>query len=215
MFDENIWRLLEEVDDDYDDFNDPDQRPFTEKEKKVAKEIFSLIQSLICEDDIITEEFESKNCLNRHYHKHCLNGYEDRVSTRQNVFYDFKNRDKYRVYGDKIGDLIKQTSNIIPTVNDLKLTYKHIRRLFEGNYPIRFSTSCGFTNKLGPICIGLYSFSSNVTTNYKGQNTIDLLIMSPQLKIISIYPVDANYFENKFNNILKKNNINIQLKINY
>lgn len=94
---------------------------------------------------------------------------------------------------------------------------RYMRRLFEGGCTILFTTSCGLNNNSGSYCLGVHAFSSGVTTNYGKQNTIDLLIADPTLRnTISIFAVDANYFENKLNSMIRnQSNVNATLKFNH
>ena len=218
------WNELMEEDDDLDiddeeDFENPDWEEFTPEEEALANDLFDMIQSFINEEEKeeLDEKFTSKSQLNNHFNRHCLAKIPNRKSKRTKVFYDFNDVNKYKIYEDKINVLMQETVTRVPTLNDVRLVCKYMRRLFEGNFNILFTTSCGFYNSNGYIMVGLHSFSSDVTKNYPSQNTIDIILLTaPTLKTITIYPVDANYFETKFNNIIKNHsNSTIQLKINH
>ena len=83
--------------------------------------------------------------------------------------------------------------------------------MFEGGKTIRFTSSCDFVNKKGPIVICLTSFANDVTTNYQKANTITISILTNRMDTITIYPVDGSYLETKFNNIIKNYNLDISL----
>lgn len=213
----SISEALDELEefDDWDDFNDPDESPVTKEEEMFANEMFDLVQSFICTDDVITEEYISKNCLNKHYHKHCLDNQPNRKSSRSCVFYDFTNRDKYRVYCDRIVEDILNTENRVFSLLDSKSVYKLIRKLFEGNVSIQFTYSCGFKNDSGGVIIGVHSYATSKTKNYQN-NTLDLAIISHNKKIISMYPIDASYFETKFNHLIQRyTDLGVDFKINH
>lgn len=200
----DIWDELENIDDDWDDFNNPDVASVTREQEMYALVLHNFLQSLVVKDDIVTESFVSKNCLNAHYSKHCIAGDSSRISERNNVFYDFNNKDAYRVYGDDISSRIKSTSNVVASLLDDELVNKYFRKLFTGNFDICFTLSCGFKNDTGSIVLGIHSFSSAVTKNYKVANTIDVVVLTPRFKTISVYPVDAYFFETKINSIIRK-----------
>ena len=212
---EELMENLHGEDDDFD-FNWKGLKPTPKCDEEFASNIFNLIQDLIIKDDIITEKFISKNCLNAHYAKHCLAGNPNKKFTETSIYYDFNDPNRYRIYGEGVKDKIKNCNHEIPSLYDTKLVNKYFRKLFEGNYQILFNTSCGFKNNSGNVIIGLNAFSSNVTKNYSGGNTIDIMIANASFKIISVYPVDAYYLESKFNNIIKKYNSTsgVKLKIN-
>lgn len=48
----------------------------------------------------------------------------------------------------------------------------------------------------------MVSYSSNVTKNYKGGNTIDICIKNASDMTISLYPIDAMDAQKRFNNTL-------------
>lgn len=210
--------LLEELnslDEDFIDINPPDQESVSEFQIEFAKEFYNFMQGFI-EKESLKEEFTSTANLQLHYDKHCLAEDLEKKSDRYNVYYDFNNVDRYRVYGNKISDALEISPNRIPSLLDFDKMINYLRKLFEGNCYILFTTSCGFENDKGPVMMGLHSFASSVTTNYKNQNTLDLVVISPTFKIISLYPVDAHYFKTKFNSIIKRfNKSDTKIKITY
>ena len=172
----------------------------SDEELEIGNQLTDVLQGLI-DDEVIDEEFVSERSLVRHYNTHCIADHTDRKSNRHNVFYDFKNIDKYRVYEDKINRQIDETPYYISSLFDEELCRKYFRKLFEGNVSLRFTLSCNLRNNEGLVELGLHSFASNYTTNYNGGNTIDMSIRSPKGETITFYAVDAHYLENKINNI--------------
>ena len=85
--------------------------------------------------------------------------------------------------------------------------------MFEGNCSILFGNSCGLYNQSGQTRLGLYAFSSDVTRNYLGGNTVDICIMSGTGRTITLYSVDSYLLENKFNNIVKKYSSNKKFNV--
>ena len=198
------YRELAHVADDYDDWNDPYADPFTPEEEALSKELFELFQSLIdVESTDLKEKFTTKKNLENHYYKHCLADSSEKVSTQTQIFYDFRNIDKYRVYEDNISNRMRKVEETIPTLNDTALVLDNIKDLFLGNKDILFCNSCGFYNATGSVMLGVHSFSSNVTKNYSGGNTVDLIVLTSQFRTITIYPVDAYELETKLNDIIK------------
>lgn len=193
---------------------DPNKKPHTMEEQKLAEELFNLIEDLIV-DDTIDEQFTSDKNLLTHFKQHCIAGDLSKKSTRTNIYYDFNNKDKFRLYSDRVLKKVLNTKHEIVSISKVDVLTKELENLFKGNYEILFYRSCGFYNTHGIVRIGLHSFSSNVTTNYIGNNTIDLLVMDSDNDIITIYPIDAHYFETKFNSILRNHSkSNMQVKIN-
>ena len=210
-----INEALKILDEDWDDFNDPDDLPITKEEYAFAEELSNFIQSLIDVDDEVSEDFVSEKCLYRHYDKHCLDGEANRQSTRSNVFYDFRDVNKYREYCDKTTDDILRTKYQVYSLLDTESVYRCVRKLFEGSTSIKFEISCGFENESGSVSIGVHSYANKATTNYL-QNTLDFSVISRKNKTISMYPVDASYFETKFNNLISKyNKLGVRLKLNH
>lgn len=195
---EDIWDM---------DFEDEDSEKITNEEEEFAEEVGSFIQSLIDGEvlsDDIGEEFVSENALNNHFNWHCIGKHVDRVSKKGNIFYDFTNKDKYRLYEDKINNAILKSALSVVSLFDTDNVVKGFRKLFEGNIALQFGLSCGFRNDKGPVYVGFYAYSSNVTQNYNGGNTVDLCIISPKGKTVTLYPLDAHYVQTKFNSMIEK-----------
>ena len=77
-------------------------------------------------------------------------------------------------------------------------------RLFEGNNYLIFGLLWNFRNSNGPVHLCLHAYSSNVTTNYSGGNTIDICIRNYSANTITLYAVDASRIKSKLANIIKK-----------
>ena len=194
-----------DLDDDVDFITDTtpvDYEPLTKEQIRIGDELQSFLQSFIDNENKLDEEYVSTYDLDNHYRWHCLANKVYRKSDSHNVYYDFRNRDKYRIYEEEISDKVNMTPNKIVSLYDTDSVNKHFRKLFEGNYTIKLLTSCGLFSSIGDICFGINSFATNKTQNYTKGNTINILFMTPTGKTISMYPVDAHYFETKFNNIL-------------
>ena len=197
-------KLFLEDDFDYDDYEDPDYDFDEEVGKEFEKEIYSVLNDLINNSCNLDEDFTSKGNSNIHYKKHCLGKDKNKTSTRTNVYYDFNDRSKYCDYEKEVSHRINKSRNEVSSLQDYSLVMKYIRKLFEGNFVIKFCNSCGLKNSNGTINMSLLSFSRDVTTNYKKANTIDICIKTESGRTITLYPVDANYLQNKFNNIIKR-----------
>lgn len=220
-FSNDDWDALDDdIDDIYndsdDDIDDVDEDDFvSEEELAFAKELGDFLTELASIDDDITEEFLTDKKANKHFYKHCIDHSNDKISKRSNVYYDFKDVSQYKQYEKSISNKLKSyyggdinrhdKKNIILIDNllDTDNINKAFRRLFEGDKYIIFSVMCNLRNSAGPISIIVHSFANDVTKNYTLGNTID--IMAAALKgTNTLYPVDANYFENKINSILSK-----------
>lgn len=211
--DDDIDGIYNDRDDDIDDVDEDDF--VSEEELAFAKELGDFLTELASIDDDITEEFLTDKKANKHFYKHCIDHSNDKISKRSNVYYDFKDVSQYKQYEKSIsnklksyygGDISRHDKKNIILIDNLLDTdniNKAFRRLFEGDKYIIFSVMCNLRNSAGPISIIAHSFANDVTKNYTLGNTID--IMAAALKgTNTLYPVDANYFENKINNILSK-----------
>lgn len=211
MTEKSVWEELDDIEDeDIDDWEDPDETEVTEEEIRFAKELFDFLQELInVEDDAdITEEFMSDRGAKKHFEKHCLGHHRDeRVSKRTSVYYDFKDVSQYKEYERKLTEVARGVSraNVETFISllDKESVEKWLQRLFEGDVYIAFTPECGLHNSKGRIYLMIHSFASDVTRNYRSNDTIDIMVKSGRGKTITLYAVDANYFETKLNNIIR------------
>ena len=206
---------LENLEEDWEDFNDPDWVPPTEEEEAFAKELFDMLQAEIDKNELINEEFTSYSNLERHFLRHCI-GKSDKKSSRSNIYYDFTDVSQYKNHEKEITSHLSQdnTIEIVASLLDTEVVLNAFRRLFEGNTYVLFSRLCEFRNNDGEVAIGMHSFANNTTQNYASDNTIDLLILSKNMRTITMYPIALSYLETKFNNIIKKySNLDIRFKL--
>lgn len=210
-----ISEALEQLDtdnlDDFDYYDEPDELDSISEE--FAIDIQNLIKEFIEND--LTEAFVSPKAANKHFNKHCI-GNGNKKSCRQTVYYDFTKINDYINYENNISNKCTNADIIINSLYCTQKILNAFRELFRGNYTIRFSGSCGFSNNFGSINIAIHSYCTDYTTNYVN-NTVDICILSRKMNTISLYPVDANYLESKFNNIVKKysNNQNVSFHYNH
>lgn len=211
---------LNDLNEEFDDFDDPDYQGISSEEKVFAQEIFNLLQTEIDESEkLLLEKFTSEKSLNNHFHIHCLGKVKEKTSTKTRIYYDFKDVSQYREYEKELNSSLQSAGpnvEIVGSLLDVETVIKTFRKLFEGNQYILFSRLCGLHNSSGEVALGLHSFASSKTNNYKLGNTIDLMILAPGNRTITLYPVDAYYLETKFNNIIKDHSdLDIQFKINH
>ena len=175
-----------------------------------AEDLSELINELI--RDELTEQFVSRKDLSVHFKRHCIGKSKNKKSTRQKVFYDFTNINDFSNYENIINKKCINSDICIGSLTNTVVILKAFRKLFEGNYTIEFSTRCGFENNNGPVDICINSFATDVTENYMDGNTVNIVILSKSMNTISMYAVDANYLENKFNSIVAKYSKNKQIQ---
>ena len=206
--------LDEDVDDDFDYIDAAEI--ITKEEEEFAASIYNFLQEVVRQDDnynaYVTEDFASETALNKHFNKHCIAKHIDRKSSRQTVFYDFKDNSGYKTLEKELRDGISSVSgkNSKIAIDSLYKTddvIKGFHRLFEGGdtYLI-FTPLCGFF--VGESTFVTYcfrSFANKNTKNYKKGNTIDFIVIDGK-NTNTLFPIDANYLENKFNNYIKKYN---------
>ena len=206
----------------YEDAVDVNEDEMYEKEAEITPgEIFfayafkELIEDIFEHEDLI-ENFSDNNKLKNHYHRHCLANDPRKISKRASVYYDFNNIGQYRQYERYMTSLIRDpATDSVNSLLDTKLVIKKFRKLFEGNKTLIFSISCGFTsNQKEPVNILFNSYATDVTQNYP-DNTINFLMYGRHTK--TLFPLDANYLQNKFNNLVIRWNIkyNQPFKINH
>ncbi len=195
-------KIIQDNKDDFEIF-DPNKKPYTIEEEVLAERLSYLIQNFIVDDKNNGDFTHNHNLLDR-FIQHCIAGDPNKKSKRTHIYYDFNNKDKFRVYSNNVLKKVLDTNHKISSISKVNVLTNELKNLFKGNYEIFFYRSSGFYNKQERVKIGLHSFSSNVTTNYTNAKTIDLLILDSCDKLIDIYPIDATYFELEFNNILKR-----------
>lgn len=209
----SVWEELnnsDEEDEQLDGWEFEDNPPPSEEDILFEKDIRALFQEIVdSEVGPITEEFMTDRKAKAHFESHCIgHNRKSRTSTRHNVYYDFKDVSLYKERERSIVATAKQTANknvyIFDRLIDRDAVNRALRNLFEGDRYITLTYSCGLQNENGPIQLVVHSFASDATRNYPRGNTIDVLVLGHLGKTLTMYPVDANYFENKFNNILKK-----------
>lgn len=196
--------LIEDYEnEDWSDYEDPDYEYDEELGNRFCADIRAVLDEIINESDILEEDFTSSRSMRSHFNSHCLGHDRTKHSRRSNVYYDFTDNSQYCDYERKVTNLINNTLNSIGSLYDYDLIMTYLRKLFQGNFTIRFCNSCGLRNSNGIVSLSLNAFSSDVTKNYNGGNTIDICIKTGNGKTITLYPVDANYLQTKFNSILR------------
>ena len=211
-FYDDDWTQEDEEDDieNYEEDN-----PITPEQEAFANELRAFLQSLIDEeeqdDDELEEKFTSQQSLTKHFNKHCLANTSNRKSTKSNIYYDFTSVKQYSNYEQKLYNIFRQgVSNskerydFIDDIFNVGDVNKKFTKLFEGNFTLFISGIFGLKNSKGTVNLGIRAFSSDVTTNYKGGNTLDICILSPSLKSITLYPVDATTIKREIIRIINK-----------
>ena len=213
------WTLEDE--DDIENYEEDD--PITPEQEAFANELREFLQSLIDNEEAmmgedndseLEEKFTSQQSLIKHFQKHCLANVPRRVSTKDNIYYDFNTIKRYFKYEQRMNLVFKNGYeghyDFINNFYDADEVNKKFTTLFEGNRYLFISGIFGLRNSRGIVHLGIHSFSSDVTTNYKGGNTIDICIMTQSPKTITLYPVDATTLKNELLRIIKKYS-NIQI----
>lgn len=194
--------------DDYDLEDDMDFTNYSDYDDEVreefAKDMFDFLMNVIKMDKFVTEKFTSDENEERHFKKHCV-GSENSVSSKGRILYDFTDSSQYSEYEKKITSEIQNTDMIIDSLDDYEEIMKCMRKLFEGNCVVTFTKSCGLKDDTEHISLSFCSYSSNVTTNYGGGNTIDVCIKGKRNRTVSLYAVDSHKIQNRLNNIIKNN----------
>ena len=196
---ENEFKMLMEsvIDSEQDDDID-----LTDKESAEFIDEFKSFIGEFIEENSIEEEFTSYKNSGNHFKSHCLGKYAKyRTSKRTNVYYDFKTLTEYINYENKVNSAI--------STPDIEISRLEVDKIFDGIMAaingkiVKFTKDCGFRNAVGPIEFVITPKVENVTSNYNG-DTIDFLVKSIDGKTISLYPIDKDYFFNKFTNIADK-----------
>ena len=167
---------------DIDDEDWIDENYDEEIAKSFAKDMEKFLYSIIAQDEILEEEFVSPHALRTHFNKHCK-GHSNRTSTRGRILYDFTDNSQYSEYEKSLTNKMKTT--------DYKI----------GNVVVWFTNGCGLHNQ-GSISIAFNAYSSDVTRNYRGGNTVDVCIKSGNKKTITLFAIDAQDVERRLNNTI-------------
>lgn len=184
--------ITEEINDDYNQ----------EIADKFAKDIEGFLLYFVDKAELITEDFVSRNCLRQHFSKHCIGCHTDRHSTRNRILYDFTDNSQYSDYEKLITSELRTSKCLtIDSFYDYERIMKYLQKLFCGNVIVEFSRLCGLRNN-GVISIALKAFSSDITTNYRGGNTVDICIKNARGDTIALYPVDAHDVQTRINNTI-------------
>lgn len=168
-----------------------------------AEDFMSFLNYFISKSNAFQEDFVSDSCFRNHFEKHCIGRNRDRTSTRGRILYDFRDPSQYSEYEKSVTDKILSTRFKVGSLYDYDGILKFMRKLFSGNTTVQFCNSCGLDNN-GIISISFISYSSNVTTNYRGGNTIDICIKNATGKTVSLYAVDAHDVQNRLNNTVSR-----------
>ena len=229
MFDRDEWKELNNLDNeqlftenlDDDDIDwDGIVQP-TEEQIAFANEIRKVFQELVdSEVTDINEEFASRSKLVQHFNKHCIGERGGAQSSRSNVLYDFRYVNQYKervdILTSDFDSLRHSQKNMIPSLEEESKVANCFRKFFKGNQYLIIPAREGIERGGKVANLAIHSYSTNVTTNYCGGNTIDLLIFDATIttRTLTLYPVDANYLENKLNNIISKFSAH-RLRINH
>lgn len=212
-FAEDVRNMLLEFvcDDDYIDYEPP-----TPEERAFEKDMQSLFQELIRLDaqENIDEGFTSKNGLQVHFNKHCLGESTSKVSTRNNIYYDFTNIRQYEELENQLINVFKSWETPkVTSLEKMKEVRALFKKFFEGDNYLVITPFCGMHNQYGYVAIGFHCYADAYTTNYSGK-TVDLAILTENASTVTLYPVDVTYLETKLNNIIKNHsNVKIELSV--
>lgn len=201
----------EDYEEDWSDYEDPEYEYDEELSEMFYADIKAVLDEIINDSDILEEDFTSSRSMRNHFNSHCLGHDDTKRSRRSNVYYDFTDNSQYCEYERKVTDLINNSVNSVGTLYDYDLIIGYLRDLFRGNFVLKFCNGCGLRNSHGAINMSLIAFSSDVTTNYSSGNTIDICIKTGNGKTITLYPVDANYLQRKFNSIIRTYSTNTDI----
>lgn len=206
IYKENEYKEDDEYLDDLDLLSDIDEEDYIDENyneeiaKAFAKDMEKFLYSIIAQDEILEEEFVSPHALRMHFNKHCK-GHSDKKSTRGRILYDFTDNSQYVEYERNLSRKINETDYTIGSLWDYDTVIKYMRKLFEGNIVVWFTNGCDLNNH-GTISVAFNAFSSNVTRNYHGGNTIDICIKKGNKRTISLYAVDAQDVEKRLNSTI-------------
>jgi len=192
--------------DDLDLLADIDEEDWTDENyndevaQSFAKDMEKFLYSIVAQDNILEEEFVSPRTLLTHFNKHCK-GHSNRRSTRSRILYDFNDNSKYSDYEKDLSTKIENTNYVIGSLYDYDTVIKYMRKLFEGNVTVWFTLGCELHNP-EPFSLAFYAFSSDVTKNYRGGNTIDVCLKGRNKRTITLFAIDAQDVERRLNNTI-------------
>lgn len=167
------------------------------------KDITNFLISIVRQAELVTEDFVTTTAFNNHFRKHCIGHNRNRRSTRRMILYDFVDNSQYRNYERTISTKIQDTKYRVGSLRDYDTVIKYMTALFKGNMAVRFCNSCDLHNDEGPIQVSFISFSCDVTTNYRGGNTIDVCVQNDNGRTITLFAVDAHDTQRRLNRIIE------------
>ena len=200
---------LDVLDEEVDDSEMYEPSPFISEKQKVFADMFrDMVQKMIYDgedDELVSENFKNKSKTKNHYKRHCIDNDVNKKSKRSSVYYDFNHVNDYSQYENKISSDINSSKSFrIKTLNRVSDVEKAFRKFAQGNSYVLFTYNCGFVSSDGgDVEVGFHSFANNNTTNYSGGNTVYFIVIDSMGVTKTLYPLDINYVESKFNNLIK------------
>ena len=211
----NEPNIDEEYEDDLSELDPEDDDELITEEDKIFEQVMFEFFAELSEQDDLTEDFKNKDALKNHYLKHCLADNSNKESNRYTVYYDFTNKSDYAARERSIMHNVNtQNAIFVLSLQDKDYVIECFHKLFEGNTTLVFTNMCGLRDNKGQsVSVIFNSFSTDVTTNYH-QDTIDYMIVQNR-STKTMFPLDASYVENKFNNVVKRTFPNMYFEINH
>ena len=187
------------------DFDTDDVSAYpTEEEIQTGDAVKRYLEGLI--KDAVPEGFNEYDTLAKRvklgFDKHCLCGDTARKSTESKVYYDFSNADKYRVYAEKVAGRVLNTENKVASLYDTETLSACFAGLFKGDSAVYFYVCCDLKVDAKPVILGLRSFATKLTKNHGDRETVDLLVLTPDERLVALCAVDAAVLERELKTMI-------------
>lgn len=163
---------------------------------------------------VLDEEWVTDKTAENHFKYHCLGG-GDYTSKEDEIFYDFTDKDEFDKYEAEVSAKALHPDVTYDTIAIPNFLDELVDNLNSGK-SVLLTTSCGFKGKQSNIQYAFVPFATEHTTNYGTGETVNFVILTPDNKTITLYPILLSYFPTRMARIVGRNKtdtpINVQRK---
>lgn len=174
--------------------------------------IYDILESL-ANTRVLDEEWtNTPGTKENHFKYHCLGSDNNYVSKEDNVYYDFKSQSEFDKFEDEISRKALNPDIIIDSIAEPDIWDTLVSNLNAGK-TVMFSQNCGFKGKHGPVSYVFIPNATEYTTNYGKASTVSFIVLTPDNKTISLYPMDINYIPVRMPRMVNKNKSELPINV--
>lgn len=174
-------------------------------------EIYDVLESFAT-SRVIDEEWVTLGVGQNHFKYHCLGGGDDYSSKDDDVYYDFKTQEEFDKFEDEVSKKALSPDVIIDSLAEPNVWDTLVNNLKDGK-TVMFSQSCGFKGKIGSVSYVFVPGATDHTTNYGSNPTVNFIILTPDNKTISLYPMALSYIPVRMPRMANKNKSELPINV--